>query len=239
MKSIPYVPRLIESSNDVEKNPGPPKVIKNGVFPGKDKNSSSSKSHSTYPSESSSKSSGNGSGNSGIPSSDNNKKQLTNSNSDNLNTGPMNSMDDIKQTVERQAETIRQQRAELEALRKQMEKNFQIQQDFQSELSEIRKNWQMLSEGGKLTGKVIGPNGDEPILNKLETLATAYNDIQDRLYEIDKSWKNNLMIYGVPYSENEEEDPVITEEKVSSVSPLAFSNFLNNLNSNFECKHGL
>ena len=26
-------------------------------------------------------------------------------------------------------------------------------------------------------------------LNKLETLANAYNDIQDRLYEIDKSWK--------------------------------------------------
>jgi len=29
---------------------------------------------------------------------------------------------------------------------------------------------------------------------------------------------NNLMIYGVPYSENEEEDPVITEEKVSSIT---------------------
>ena len=95
-----------------------------------------------------------------------------------------------------------------------MEKNFQIQQDFQSELSEIRKNWQMLNDGGKTGGKANGSNTEEPILNKLETLANAYNDIQDRLYEIDKSWKNNLMIYGVPYSENEEEDPVITEEKV-------------------------
>ena len=212
MKSLkPYVPRLIESSNDVEKNPGPPKVIKNGVFPGRDKNgpSSSSRSQLALTNESSSKSSGNSGGNSG---NDNNKKQS--SNSDMLNTGPMNNIEDIKQTVERQAETIRSQRAELEALRKQMEKNFQIQQDFQSELSEIRKNWQMLSDGGKMGAKAPGSSTEEPILNKLETLANAYNDIQDRLYEIDKSWKNNLMIYGVPYSENEEEDPVITEEKV-------------------------
>jgi hypothetical protein len=38
--------------------------------------------------------------------------------------------------------------------------------------------------------------------------------MQDRLYEIDKSWKNNLMIYGVPCAENIEEDSIITEEKV-------------------------
>ena len=88
--------------------------------------------------ESSSKSSANGSGSSGT----NNNKQLVSS--DLYGSGPMNSIEDIKQTVERQAEIIRSQRAELEALRKQMEKNFQIQQDFQSELSEIRKNWQML-----------------------------------------------------------------------------------------------
>jgi len=28
-----FVPRLLELSNDVEKNPGPPKVIKNGLIP--------------------------------------------------------------------------------------------------------------------------------------------------------------------------------------------------------------
>ena len=212
MKSMkPYVPRLIESSNDIEKNPGPPKIIKNGVFPGRDKNSSSTSSRSqlALTNESSSKSSANSGGNSVT---DKNKNQS--STSDILNTGPMNNIEDIKQTVERQAETIRAQRAELEALRKQMEKNFQIQQDFQSELSEIRKNWQMLNDGGKAGVKANGSNSDDPIINKLDTLANAYNDIQDRLYEIDKSWKNNLMIYGVPYSENEEEDPVITEEKV-------------------------
>ena len=49
---------------------------------------------------------------------------------------------------------------------------------------------------------------------KLEALSSAYTDIQDRLYELDKSWKNNLMIYGVPCCDGEEDDPIITEEKV-------------------------
>ena len=204
----PYVPRLIESSNDVEKNPGPPKMIKNGAFPSKDK-TSSGRSQLAITNESSSKSSAGANGG------NSDKKQSANSDM----LGPMNNIEDIKATVERQAETIRAQRAELEAMRKQMEKNFQIQQDFQSELSEIRKNWQMLNES-KNNGKGASGVADEPVLNKLETLANAYNDIQDRLYEIDKSWKNNLMIYGVPYSENEEEDPVITEEKVRLFSIL-------------------
>jgi hypothetical protein len=36
------------------------------------------------------------------------------------------------------------------------------------------------------------------IVDQLEHLILAYNDIQDRLYEIDKSWKNNLIFYGIP-----------------------------------------
>ena len=56
---------------------------------------------------------------------------------------------------------------------------------------------------------------DEFTQNKIESLVLAYNDIQDRLYEIDKSWKNNLIFYGIPIDSNmEEEDPYSTEEKV-------------------------
>ena len=222
MKSMqPHIPRLIESSGDVEKNPGPPKMIKNGAFPAKDKNSSS-RSQLAITNESSSKSSAGANGG--------NSEKNKSSNSDTL--GPMNNFEDIKVTVERQAEIIRTQRAELEAMKKQMEKNFQIQQDFQSELSEIRKNWQMLNEAKNGGKGASGMGGDEPVLNKLETLANAYNDIQDRLYEIDKSWKNNLMIYGVPYSENEEEDPVITEEKVRLSFSLNQTNCHNNFSAN-------
>ena len=52
--------------------------------------------------------------------------------------------------------------------------------------------------------------------SKIESLLLAYNDIQDRLYEIDKSWKNNLIFYGIPLESNsvEDEDPFVTEEKV-------------------------
>ena len=141
-----------------------------------------------------------------------------------------------------QAEIIRSQKVELESLRKQMEKSVQLQQDFQSELSEIRKNWQLISGGngaeqvsgagqaaaaaaaagvaassGSANGTAAGATGikNDVVYNKLELLASAYNDIQDRLYEIDKSWKNNLMFYGVPYAEAEEDDPVLTEEKVT------------------------
>ena len=56
---------------------------------------------------------------------------------------------------------------------------------------------------------------DESTLTKIESLVVAYNDIQDRLYEIDKSWKNNLIFYGIPTESNlEDEDPYATEEKV-------------------------
>ncbi len=51
---------------------------------------------------------------------------------------------------------------------------------------------------------------------KIDGLTAAYNDIQDRLYEIDKSWKNNLVVYGIP-AESAEEDPAVTEEKVRDV----------------------
>ena len=56
---------------------------------------------------------------------------------------------------------------------------------------------------------------DESTQTKIESLVVAYNDIQDRLYEIDKSWRNNLIFYGIPTESNlEDEDPYATEEKV-------------------------
>ena len=58
-------------------------------------------------------------------------------------------------------------------------------------------------------------NNEECTQTKIESLVLAYNDIQDRLYEIDKSWKNNLIFYGIPIDSNmEDEDPYATEEKV-------------------------
>ena len=144
----------------------------------------------------------------------------------------IHNFEDMKMLVEKQNETIKSQRSEIEALRKSFEKNMNLTQDFQSELSEIRKNWQSLSENANKNGNNTTTNTNntnnnnnninntikdrslEDISLRLEALSSAYTDIQDRLYELDKSWKNNLMIYGVPCCDGEEDDPIITEEKV-------------------------
>ena len=88
-------------------------------------------------------------------------------------------------------------------------------------ISEIRKNWTSL-EGKKNTGENEssgqGLSKLDDVILRLEALSSAYTDIQDRLYELDKSWKNNLMIYGVPCCDGEEDNPIITEEKVISIN---------------------
>ena len=80
----------------------------------------------------------------------------------------------IYQVVEKQAEIIRQQKIELESMRKQMEKNLQVTQDFQSEMSEIRKNWLTICDA-KPKPEDLNQTG---VASKLESLAAAYNDIQ-------------------------------------------------------------
>ena len=134
----------------------------------------------------------------------------------------VNTFDDLKNVVEKQNDTIKSQKTEIELLRKQMEKNVHLTQDFQSELSEIRKNWTTLSADKKSNGESGAPGQElsklDDVLLRLEALSSAYTDIQDRLYELDKSWKNNLMIYGVPCCDGEEDNPIITEEKVIHTS---------------------
>ena len=45
-----------------------------------------------------------------------------------------------------------------------------------------------------------------------------YDDIQDRIWEIEKSWRNNLMFHGIRYDDpSVEEDPNRTEEKIRTV----------------------
>jgi hypothetical protein len=205
MENLIFVPRLLEMSNDVEKNPGPPKVIKNGLIPPA---SANNKDKPTKMSEKSESKTG------GSPTSKTAPPLVVD---DGLSASSAADFESLRSVVEKQAEIIRLQKIELEAMRKQMEKNLQTTQDFQSEMSEIRKNWLTICD---TTAAAAAPKKPEEVTNtaiasKLESLASAYNDIQDRLYEIDKSWKNNLMIYGVPCNENMEEDTVITEEKVS------------------------
>ena len=39
----------------------------------------------------------------------------------------------------------------------------------------------------------------QTIKNQMNELVCVYDDLQDRLYEIDRSWQNNLVFYGVKH----------------------------------------
>ena len=56
--------------------------------------------------------------------------------------------------------------------------------------------------------------GGQETAAKVEGLVMAYNDIQDRLYEIDKSWKNNLIFYGIPNDPNESSESLVVKMQV-------------------------
>ena len=172
----PYISRLLEQSNDIEKNPGP--------LP-----------HRLV------------------------KPMATNKKTANKQKEPekneivkephvqFQSFEDLRTLVERQNEQIQKQSDEIKGLRKKVDENEKFALEFRSELGEVRKKWQSLGD--------IRSNPDELTSSKIESLVGAYNDIQDRLYEIDKSWKNNLIFYGIPTdSNNDDEDPYATEEKV-------------------------
>ena len=51
---------------------------------------------------------------------------------------------------------------------------------------------------------------------RLDDLDGMYDDMQERLYEVDKSRKNNLVFYGIP-QQSADEDPDQTERLVKSV----------------------
>ena len=50
----------------------------------------------------------------------------------------------------------------------------------------------------------------------MDEIDGMYDDMQERLYEVDKSRKNNLVFYGVP-QQNSDEDPDETERLIKSI----------------------
>ena len=51
---------------------------------------------------------------------------------------------------------------------------------------------------------------------RMDELDGMYDDMQERLYEVDKSRKNNLVFYGIPQN-GPDEDPDVTERLIKSV----------------------
>jgi len=52
---------------------------------------------------------------------------------------------------------------------------------------------------------------------KVQELQDALDDITEKLWELDKSWKNNLVFYGIKMDSGTDEHPSITEQKIRDV----------------------
>ena len=50
--------------------------------------------------------------------------------------------------------------------------------------------------------------------SKVKELQESIDDITEKVWELDKSWKNNLVFYGIKQDAGAEEHPSITEAKV-------------------------
>ena len=51
----------------------------------------------------------------------------------------------------------------------------------------------------------------------MKGMENALEDLQDKLYELDKSWENNLVFYGINNIKDEEERPQLLENKVREI----------------------
>ena len=59
-------------------------------------------------------------------------------------------------------------------------------------------------------------NAMQKLSLRMDELDGMYDDMQERLYEVDKSRKNNLVFYGIPQN-GPDEDPDTTERLLKSV----------------------
>ena len=61
----------------------------------------------------------------------------------------------------------------------------------------------------------LATQGDE-LTQRVDVLGTDLEEMTEKIYELDKSWKNNLVFYGVR-EDGADEHPAVTESKVRDV----------------------
>ena len=119
MTLTPFLPRLLEQSNDVEKNPGPlpHRLIRPGF------------------------------GSNGHCNNVVNKKNKHRDNSEVNNSDSMkDNTEDLKTIIEKQSDQIQKQNEEIKFLKQKVDENEKLVTDFRSELSEVRKKWQSMGD---------------------------------------------------------------------------------------------
>ena len=57
---------------------------------------------------------------------------------------------------------------------------------------------------------------------KVRDLEETVEELNEKIWELDKSWKNNLVFYGVREDTGVDEHPAITEQKVIFLSNFLF-----------------
>lgn len=135
------------------------------------------------------------------------------------------SVQDFSRIIQAQHELLSEQGRQIQELKVQLDSNLKLTDGLQTQIEEMQDAFQEWREREKPTNgpkTTTATNNDdlsviEGLQDQIDRLTSAYNGIQDQLYEIDKSWKNNLILYGLPYSDSMDEDPLILEERVSCV----------------------
>lgn len=84
-----------------------------------------------------------------------------------------------------------------------------VLKEVQGEISIIREK---LDSGLSNIGSQSGDT-----TSKVKELQDSIDDITEKVWELDKSWKNNLVFYGIKQDAGAEEHPSITEAKVREV----------------------
>ena len=69
---------------------------------------------------------------------------------------------------------------------------------------------------GRLTGVDDLGSKSADTTTKVKELESAIEDINEKVWELDKSWKNNLVFYGIKADPGAEEHPAVLESKVNS-----------------------
>ena len=121
----PMISRLLEQSNDVEKNPGPlpHRLVRYGIGNNNNKKT---------PLKSDNKIDG--------------LKENNNNLNINGNCSTTTSVEDLKSIIDKQNEQLQKQNDEIKFLRKKIDDNDKLVLDFKSELSEVRKKWQSMGD---------------------------------------------------------------------------------------------
>ncbi|TRY78601.1 hypothetical protein TCAL_06453 [Tigriopus californicus] len=135
------------------------------------------------------------------------------------------SSQDFSQIIQAQHELLSEQGRQIHELKVKLDNNLKLTDGLQTQIEEMQDAFQEWREREKSvsgsSSTTITNNDDLSVTTglqeQIDRLTSAYNGIQDQLYEIDKSWKNNLILYGLPYSDSMDEDPLILEERVRDI----------------------